>query len=128
MKIIKGSSKSLEIARQLLGKDVEVSIDRPIGSKHPKYGFEYEVNYGYVPGVEAPDGEDIDAYYLGIEEPVSEGEGTVIAIIHRTDDDDDKLVVVPFETEMSDDEIKEKVDFQEKWFDYIIIRRKRSFK
>ena len=29
------------------GKEVEVKIDRQLGTNHPKHGFVYEVNYGY---------------------------------------------------------------------------------
>ena len=45
-----GNSKSLEIAKQFLGKEVEIIIDRKRGSKHPEFGFVYETNYGYIPG------------------------------------------------------------------------------
>ena len=33
-----------------------------MGSKHPKHGFIYPVNYGFVPGVIGGDGEELDAY------------------------------------------------------------------
>jgi inorganic pyrophosphatase len=55
-------SRSLELARGLLGQRVTVRIDRPMGSRHPRHGFLYQVSYGYVPGVIAPDGEELDAY------------------------------------------------------------------
>jgi inorganic pyrophosphatase len=109
-------SKSLEIAKQFLGKEVEIIFDRPIGSRHPKHGFAYEVNYGYLKGVKAPDGENLDAYFLGTDQILQKAKGIVKAIIHRLDDDDDKLVVIPGEIEMSDHEIEKAVDFQEKWF------------
>ena len=32
-----------------IGKTINVKIDRPFGSKHPKHGFIYPVNYGYIP-------------------------------------------------------------------------------
>ncbi len=47
---------------QFLDKIVTVTIDRPLGSKHPKHGFIYLLNYGYIKDVKAPDGEDLDAY------------------------------------------------------------------
>jgi inorganic pyrophosphatase len=50
-------SKSLLMAKEYLGKEVQLSIDRPLGTKHPKHGFVYEVNYGFVPNTKAPDGE-----------------------------------------------------------------------
>jgi len=88
-------SKSQELAKKFLGKEVEVVIDRSLGSKHTKYDFVYEVNYGYIQGVMAPDGEELDAYLLGIDEPVKEYTGVCIAIAHRRDNDDDKLIIVP---------------------------------
>ena len=115
-------SKSFELARLYLGKEVEVTIDRPLGSKHPVHGFVYDVNYGFIGGVKAPDGEDLDAYYLGADEPLISAKGTCIAIVHRNDDDDDKLVVVPKGTDMTDEEIMKAVHFQEKWFDIEIVR------
>lgn len=116
------TSKSLSIAKQYLGQKVRVVFDRPLGSKHPKHGFVYEVNYGYLPDVKAPDGEDLDAYYLGTSESLEEAEGFCIGIIHRDNDDDDKLVVVPENIEMTNEEIMEAVHFQEQWFKSEIVR------
>lgn len=110
-------------AANFLGKIVLIKIDRPINSKHPKHGFVYEVNYGFVPNTKAPDGEEIDAYLLCVSEPVEEFTGKCIAVIHRKDNDDDKLVIVPENfRETSDEEISKAVNFQEKWFKYIIVR------
>ena len=110
-------------ATKFLGKTVKIKINRPLGSKHPKHGFVYEVNYGFVPDTKAPDGEEIDAYLLGINEPVKKFTGKCIAIIHRLDDNDDKLVIVPENYhEISDEEILEAVNFQEKWFDAVVVR------
>ena len=106
-----------------LGKEVEVKIDRPLGSNHPKHGFRYEVNYGFIPDTKAPDGEEIDAYVLGIDTPLENFSGKCIAVIHRLNDDDDKLVVVPESYKgMTDDEIKKLTFFQEQYFKSIIVR------
>ncbi len=115
-------SKSLELAKNYLGKEVKVVIDRSLGSKHPKHGFVYEVNYGYIEGVIAPDGEELDAYLLGVNEPVGEYTGICMAIAHRKDNDDDKLIVVPKDQFFKDGEIMELINFQEKWFDTEIIK------
>lgn len=115
-------SKSLELAKQFLGKEVEVIMDRPLGTKHPKHGFVYEANYGFIHGVKSPDGEDLDAYYLGTSEPVERGSGVCIAIAHRRDNDDDKLIVLPKGIEMTDEEIVSAIRFQEQWFDTVIMR------
>ncbi len=114
--------KTLEIAREFLGKKVSLVFDRPLGSKHQKHGFVYEVNYGYVPGVMAADGEELDAYYLGPQESLERADGIVIAIIHRENDDDDKLIVVPEGGEISNEEIVRVTNFQEKFFKSRIIR------
>lgn len=89
-----------------LGKTVKVIIDRPIGSKHPQHEIYYLVNYGFVPDTIAPDGGELDTYVLGVFVPVKEFIGKCIAVIHRTDEDDDKLVVTPQDKEYSDVEIK----------------------
>ena len=116
------SSKSLEIAKTYLGKQVEVTMDRPLGSKHPKHGFVYECNYGFIEGVKAPDGEDLDAYVLGVNEPLTKTSGECVAIAHRRDNDDDKLIVVPEGVSMTDKEIMDAIHFQEQWFDTVLVR------
>jgi inorganic pyrophosphatase len=115
-------SETLKLGRALLGKEVEVTMDRPMGSRHPKHDFVYEANYGYIAGIKAPDGEDLDAYYLGVKEPLAKAKGTCIAIVHRKNNDDDKLIVVPNGMQFTDTEIMEQVFFQEKWFESVIVR------
>src|SRR3990167_169086 len=100
-------------ATQYLNKEVQVTIDRQKDSKHPKHGFIYELNYGFVPNTKAPDGEEVDAYVIGVDEPIVEFKGVCIAVIHRLNDDDDKLVVVPPDISLTDEEIRTKTHFQE---------------
>lgn len=107
-----------------LGKTVSIRIDRPLGSRHPKHGFLYLLNYGYVPGVLAPDGEDLDAYVLGVFGPVQQFEGRCIAVIHRLDDDDDKLVLVPEGEQYTDEQILALTEFQERFFTPVVLREK----
>jgi inorganic pyrophosphatase len=107
-----------------LGQKVNVVIDRPLGSKHSKHGFVYEVNYGYIPNTKSYDGEELDAYVLGLDKSIDKITGICIAIIHRTDDEDDKLIVTPNGEDFSDAEIEKMVEFQEKWFKHIILRKK----
>ena len=109
--------------KDYLGNNLKIKIDRQFGSKHPKHGFIYPVNYGYVPNTVSGDGEELDAYLLGVFEPVEEFEGECIAIIHRTNDDDDKLVVAPSGKDYSDDAINALTEFQEQFFEHIIIRQ-----
>ena len=41
---------------------------------------------------------------------------------HRTNDDDDKLIIVPENKEYSDDAINALVEFQEQYFKHVIVR------
>lgn len=108
--------------RRYLGKNVKVKIDRKLGSRHPKHGFIYTLNYGYIPNTISGDGEELDAYVLGVFEPVEAYEGKVIAIIHRTNDNDDKLIVVSKNKNYTDEQIKALTEFQERFFESIILR------
>lgn len=101
--------------RDWLGRPVRVLVDRPLGSAHPEGGFEYEVNYGHVPGFIAPDGEGLDAYVLGPAEPVHEYVGHIIAVVLRDDDIEDKLVVGETAA-WAPEEIAEAIWFQERFF------------
>jgi inorganic pyrophosphatase len=112
----------MNYSKKYLGQKVKVKIDRPLGSKHPKHGFIYCLNYGFIPDTVAPDGEEIDAYVLGVFEPIDEFEGVCIAIIHRTNDDDDKLVIVSEGLNYSDEQIRALTEFQERFFESEIIR------
>ena len=101
----------------MIGNVVKVIVDRPLGSCHPKHkDLYYPVNYGYIPGIIAPDGEEQDAYILGVNEPVTEFVGQVIAIIHRLDDVEDKWVVAPENVSFTQEEIIAQVAFQEQYF------------
>lgn len=106
--------------KEYLDKEVTVKMDRPFGSKHPKKGFIYPINYGYIPNTISGDGEELDAYVLGVFEPVDEYEGKVIAIIHRINDNDDKLIVS--NKNYNDDQIRALTEFQEAYFESEIWR------
>jgi len=107
---------------QHIGQILRVVIDRPVGSRHPRYGFLYPLNYGYLPGMPSDDGEDLDAYVLGISEPLQTFTGVCIAVIHRLNDSDDKLVLAPSGREFSDEQIRALTKFQERWFESVIVR------
>jgi len=115
-------NKNMSYSKQYLNTEVSVVMDRMLGTKHPKHGYTYPVNYGYIPNTKAPDGEELDAYVLGVSTPVKKFTGSCIAIIHRLDDDDDKLIVVKPGQNYSDTEIREFTQFQEQYFKSRIVR------
>ena len=114
--------KKIDKGSDFLGKIVNVKMDRPLGSLHPKHGFVYEVNYGYVEGTISGDGEELDAYVLGEHKPLDTFEGRVVAVVHRTNDDDDKLVVMQDGRDYTNDQIEALLEFQERFFEHIILR------
>ena len=112
----------IKLNKSPIGKTVCVVVDRPLGSFHPNYKeLYYSVNYGYVKGIIAGDGEEQDAYILGIYKPINEFTGIVVAVIHRLNDNEDKWVVVPEGFTISREEIMNLVEFQERYFEIEIL-------
>lgn len=106
----------------MIGKIVKVIVDRPKGSFHPQYkDIVYPLNYGYVDGVLAGDGEEQDVYIMGIDYPLEKFEGEIIAIIHRINDIEDKWVVASKGNRFTKEEIIEATEFQEKFFNIDVI-------
>lgn len=106
----------------LLGKTMDIVIDRPIGHTHVTKGItlNYTINYGYLPGIIGGDGEEQDIYILGVDVPLETFRGKIIAVIRRTDDNEDKLVAAPEGRAFSADEIRNATWFVEKYFDSAI--------
>jgi len=106
-----------------IGEKVHIEIDRPIGSVHPKHSdIWFCFNYGYVPGIFGRDGEELDAYLLGVFTPVTAYDGICIAVIRRRNEDDDKLVVVPEGVEYTDEQILALTEFIERFHDSYLVR------
>ena len=105
--------------KSFLGKTVIIGIDRPIGYIHRKenYSLIYHINYGYIPGVLGGDGEELDVYLLGVDKPVEEYECEIIAIAHRHNDVEDKLVGAPVGMRFAKEEIEKAINFQEQYYD-----------
>lgn len=103
-----------QIIQDYMGKPVHVVVDRPIGYVHR--GLTYPINYGYIPGLLAGNGEEQDVYILGVDEPILEFDGQVVAAICRKNDCEDKLVVAPEGSVFHQGQIAEAVYFQEQYF------------
>ncbi len=108
-----------QIIQSLLGKTVHVEIDRSMGYRHGD--LVYPVNYGFIPGIIAGDGEEQDAYILGVFEPLASFDGRVIGAVCRRDDCEDKLIVAPDGMLLHQGQIAQAVQFQEQFFDSYII-------
>jgi inorganic pyrophosphatase len=107
-----------------IGKEVEVRMDRPLGTKHSKYDWSYLINYGFIENTIQGDGEELDAYVIGPKEPLKKFKGKCVAYIERLDDTGDyKLIVVSEDFEnISDEDILKAVNFQEQWFSPVVKR------
>ena len=107
---------------RFLGRRLTIIVDRPAGSAHPEHpDIRYPINYGYVPGILAPDGEEMDAYIYGVGKPLHRFTGTVIAAVHRRDDKEDKLVVAPTGMMAYEPQIAEAIRFAEQYFDTTLV-------
>lgn len=106
------------LVKSYLGKMVDIKIDRPIGYVHKKenYCLTYPINYGYIPGVIGGDGEELDVYLLGVNEPVTEYKAQIIGIAHRENDVEDKLVAAPSSLNFTKKEIERAIHFQEQYY------------
>lgn len=104
-----------------LGQAFTARIDRPLGSLHPVWGFEYRLNYGYIVDMPAPDGEDQDVYVMGVDELLHNFTGVCIAVVLRDDDVEDKLVLAPAGMTFNRKQIAEAVAFQEQFFKSRVI-------
>ncbi len=104
--------------RGYLGKCVTIDIDRPLGYVHKKeaYTLIYPINYGYIPGVLGGDGEELDVYLLGVNEPVEAYTGRIIGIVHRENDVEDKLIMAPIGVTLTAEEMAESIRFQEQYY------------
>lgn len=106
----------------VIGSSVSITVDRPLGSVHPKHSdIVYPINYGYVGGIFAPDGEEQDAYILGADEPIKRFMGEVVAVIVRKNDSENKWVAAPEGMRFSEEDILSATAFQEQYFDTEII-------
>ena len=101
----------------LLGKEVNIIMDRPVGTRHPKHPeIVYPINYWYIDGMLSADGEGIDVYLLGIHKPLESFRAKIIAVVRREDDIEDKLAAAPVGMDFSEEEIAREIRFQEQFY------------
>lgn len=108
---------------EMIGKRVQGTVDRPLGSRHPRYkDMVYPINYGYVDDIIGGDEDKQDVYIFGTDKPINDFEGIVIAIYHRFNDNEDKWIVSLDGRDYADEEILERIQFQEQYFKGELIR------
>ena len=101
----------------IIGKIVKGTIDRPLGSAHPRHkDMIYPINYGYVDGVFAGDGAEQDVYVFGTDKPLQTFEGKIIGVYHRLNDVEDKWIVALDDRPYTEEEILKAINFQEQYF------------
>lgn len=114
--------KPLDGYKGIIGMRVDVTIDRPIGTEHPKYpGMFYPINYGYVQGILGGDDEEQDVYILGENIPLKKWSGKIIGVVHRLNDIEDKWIASSDDKTYTIAEIKAAVAFQERFYDDLFI-------
>jgi len=102
---------------KFVNKLVDVIIDRPLGSKHPKYGWIYPINYGYIPNTKAEDNLEIDVYIIDCKKSLEKAKVKIIGVVYRKDDLESKLIGVTDTTKKyTPTEIYKKIEFQEQFF------------
>ncbi len=123
MRLINRSFEGEEVVQTIIGKTVRGIIDRPLGSCHPRFpDMIYPINYGYIEGVIAGDGQEQDAYVFGTDKAIDTFEGKVIAVYHRFNDVEDKWIVSLDGSNYSDYEILQSIQFQEQYYEGELIR------
>ena len=101
----------------IIGKIVKGTIDRPLGSSHPRHKeMIYPINYGYVDGVFAGDGAEQDVYVFGTDKPLQTFEGKIIGVYHRLNDVEDKWIIALDDRPYTEEEILKAINFQEQYF------------
>lgn len=113
------SEEREKLIRSLMGKMVDIEIDRPVGHTHVTKGItlHYSINYGFLPGITGGDGEEQDVYILGVSQPLTRFRGRIIGAIRRKDDNEDKLVAAPEGIVFTRQQIVQQTYFVEKYFD-----------
>ena len=113
------SEEREKLIRSLMGKMVDIEIDRPVGHTHVTKGItlHYSINYGFLPGITGGDGEEQDVYILGVSQPLTRFQGRIIGAIRRKDDNEDKLVAAPEGIVFTRKQIVQQTYFVEKYFD-----------
>lgn len=98
----------------MLGKFVRVKVTAPMNSVNRRFGYEYKLNYGVIDGRGRVRSGVRGAYIMGVDHPVRNFDGRVIAVIRRYAGRGVVWVVAPKSTRYIINDIKQAISFAEK--------------
>lgn len=113
----------LDKLKEIIGQKVHVYIDKSIGTLNKENNIIYKVNCGHIKDFKSVDGNFLKVYVLGLNEKVKEVDGSVYAVIYHVNDTEDKLIITGDNTNYTNKEIRQYIDFIEKQYKYKIIRK-----
>ena len=102
----------------MLGKYCRVSVSRPMGTADTAYGFIYPVNFGYATGKKVKLPEHTGAFIVGINHPVKEFDGRIIAILTNLKTQEKTLIVSPKSKRFIVHELEAQFAFLRQYFDF----------
>lgn len=97
----------------MLGKFVKVRVTSPMHSFNNRFGFRYKLNYGIIDSYKTNKKSVQGAYIMGINHPVRNFDGRVIAVIKRQSCRGIAWVVAPKSTRFIVNDIKQAIEFAE---------------
>lgn len=97
----------------MLGNFVKVRVTSPINTFNKRFGYKYRLNYGIIEGNKTVKNVVQGAYIMGINHPVRNFDGRVIASIRRFGGRNPVWVVAPKSTRYIVHDIKKAIDFAE---------------
>lgn len=89
----------------MLGKYIRIRIDHPIGTADEKTGYTYPLNYGAVYGYE-----NLNSFVMGIDHPVRNFDGRVIATLNPKAGGRQILITAPKSTRFIINDIAKYID------------------
>ena len=104
----------------MLGKFVKVRVTSPMNSFNSRFGFKYQLNYGIMEGCKTRKNTVQFAYIMGINHPVRNFDGRVIATVKRNGGKGIVWVVAPKSTRFIVNDIRPAIDFAEGRIGYTI--------
>ncbi|MBI5410284.1 MAG: hypothetical protein HZA14_13055 [Nitrospirae bacterium] len=112
----------LSMIRREAERKVVVFVDKPMGSKHPRFGWTYPINCGYVRRACTIHGDTLSVYILGVDRPINIFSGKAIAVVYRRTETTYRLVVAPDGIDFSDNEIEKAIEFENEKHNRLILR------